>query len=61
MEKQYLNKCDSAACLKITVKKFEKIKCLGLIKEYKLFNLPRFRVRDLAYYNEHLRENERDD
>jgi hypothetical protein len=61
MEKKYLSKADSARYLNITIKEFEKIKCLGLIKEYKLFNLPRFWVRDLAYYNEHLRENERDD
>jgi hypothetical protein len=58
IEKKYLNKADSAAYLNLTIKNFENIKCQGLIKEYKLFNLSRFRVRDLAYYNEHIKMRE---
>jgi hypothetical protein len=60
IEKKYLNRSESAAFLNLTIKEFEKIKCLGLVKQYKIFNLSRFRARDLDYIK-HIRESERDD
>jgi hypothetical protein len=58
MNKKYLNKSESAAYLDVSIKKFENIKCRGWIKEYKIEFLksPRFRVRDLDYFNKHNRE-----
>ncbi len=56
MKKQWFNKKESAAYLNVTSKKFEKIKCRGWIKEFTIFNLTRFRKRDLDYFIKHQRE-----
>ncbi len=61
IEKKYLDKADSARYLGITIKKLEDIKCQSFLKQYKILNLTRFRIRDLDYYNKHIRESERDD
>jgi hypothetical protein len=58
MNKKYLSKSESAAYLGYSIKEFEKIKCRGWIKEFNIEFLksPRFRVRDLDYFNKHNRE-----
>jgi hypothetical protein len=50
IEKNYLNKSESAAYLNITTKKLEKIKCQGFLKEFILGRLIYYRRRDLRYF-----------
>jgi hypothetical protein len=61
MNKKYLNTADSSAYLGLTIKEFKKIQCRGWIKEFNIEFLksPRFRLRDLDYFNKHNRERAR--
>jgi hypothetical protein len=56
IEKKFLSKKESCELLNCSIKQLKKILENFGLKQYKLGNLIRFRVRDLIYYQTYQRE-----